>query len=331
MIRVPLERPDRVPCRLMFVGEAPGSEEVSASPPRPLIGPSGRVFNSALKAANIPRAECAITNVFDQQAPGNDVSEWMRDDAIREQAFRRLEAEVAKCQPTVIVPLGGTALWAFTGNTSIKSFRGAVQAATRIAPGVKLLPTYHPAAVQRDWRLMAVMVPDFLKAVREAERGPKIQYPKRELWLAPTLEEVDDFLGKCHFSDLLSVDIETGWGCITCIGFGPDAHSAMCVPFVDLRTANKSYWRDPEDEVQMWGMVRDLLASPVPKLGQNFTYDAQWLYEYGLSVRNYRHDTRLLHHALYPELDKDLGTMAALYTDLGGWKDWAHHDDKKDA
>jgi hypothetical protein len=54
---------------------------------------------------------------------------------------------------------------------------------------------------------------------------------------------------------------------------------------------------------------------------QNGSYDVQWIWEkWRIKVRGYAHDTRLLHHAVWPELPKDLATMAALHTDMPQWK-----------
>ncbi len=333
-LHVPPQWPTTTPCKIAFVGEAPGADEIAATPPCPFVGPAGRVFNVILRSANIDRSECLVTNFFDQKAPGNDVGPWMRDPGRVAEATARLAAELAHAQPNVIVPLGGPALWAFTGHMKITDFRGSVMEADRVVPGAKLLPTFHPMAVQHKWTLLSLVVQDFVKAAREGDLGPQIVWPKRKLLLCPDVADVDTFLsGPCMSSDLLSVDIETGWGCITCIGFAPSAEIAMCIPFVDLRKPNKSYWGSLKDELLVWNAVKLILQNPtVPKLGQNFPYDAFWLADYGIEVRNYLHDTRLLHHALYPELPKTLASMAASYTDLVCWKSWAGHKvEKRDA
>ena len=326
--------PTTTPCKIAFVGEAPGADEIAASPPCPFVGPAGRVFNVIMRSANIDRSECLVTNFFDEKAPGNDVGPWMRDTGRVGEATARLACEMAHARPNVIVPLGGPALWAFTGHMKISDFRGAVMEASRVAPGAKLLPTFHPMAVQHKWTLLSLVVQDFVKAAREGDRGPEIFWPNRTLLLCPDVADVLDFLsGPCLASDLLSVDIETGWGGITCIGFAPDSETAMCIPFVDLRKPNKSYWDDPKDEVLVWNTIKLILENAsIPKLGQNFPYDAYWLMDYGIEVRNYLHDTRLMHHALYPELPKTLASMAASYTDLVSWKSWAGHKvEKRDA
>lgn len=320
MTKVPAQQPRQKPCKIAFIGEAPGSEEVEQG--KPLVGPSGVIFNAMLRAANLDRADYFVGNVFDEKAPLNDVSPWIRDPEKWAAALQRLAGELADARPDVIVPLGGTALRAFTGSDQIMQARGAPTAATQVAPGTKLVPTVHPAFVLRAWKWYGVAVADFIRAAAEADRGPELFLPSRELWLSPTLADLEEFTRHIVASDLLSVDIETGWGQMTCIGFAPSVERAIVVPFVDLRRNNRSYWTSEADEVRALLVVKEWLASPVPKLGQNFAgYDWMWLrYRYGLEVNNLQHDTRLLHHALYPELPKDLAFLGASYTDQGPWK-----------
>ncbi len=341
---VPCDAPLKAPCKLAFVGEAPGDDEVNPvrGGRRPLIGPSGRVFNAMMRAAGLERSEHWVGNVFSEQLPGNFVGNWCsgreesrawpsyalmplgRDGYLRpEHAWHldRLREELLAAKPTVIVPMGGTALWAFTGSTEIGRSRGHTQVATRVMPGVKLLPVYHPAFVIKQWKWFTVGVGDFMKARREAEHK-RLRHRKRRLHLCPGLADMAQYkrtvLDK---ADYLSIDIETGWGQITCFGVGPSPEEAMCVPFVDLRVPTRSYWRSRADELRAWAWVQAVCDSPVPKVGQNFTYDTFWLLDrMGIKMRNYLHDTRLLHHALFPELPKDLGFMAAMYENVGPWK-----------
>lgn len=319
--RVPSQQPSRLPTKLAFVGEAPGIEEIERC--RPFVGPSGQVFDALLRTAGLDRSAYYVGNVFDTKCPDNDCSEWMRDPAIAEPALARLAGELRAVEPNVVVPLGGTALWALTGSTAISQARGAVQAATRTLPGAKLVPTYHPALVMRQWQHFSIVVGDLLRAAREAELGPQIVWPRRSILLEPTFDEFEVYtLDEIFQSDLLSVDIETGWGQITCIGFAPSVESAIVVPFVDFDKPARSYWPTPEQEVEVWQLVKQILESDVPKLGQNFAqYDAYWLLaKMGIRTRNLLHDTRLLHHALYPELEKSLAFMGNSYGSQGAWK-----------
>jgi DNA polymerase len=319
------------PYRMAIIGEAPGMEELRED--APFVGPSGKTLNFLLRAADIDRDALFLGNVFPAKAPLNDVSGWMKDKELSEKAFKRLNADLVKFSPHVIVPMGDTALWGFTGATGIAATRGNVAKATRIMPGAKILPTFHPAFLQKVWKQYVVVVGDLQKAWRQAAY-PEVKWPRRRFMVEPTFDEALAWIAHCHDADLLSVDIETGWGLITCIGLGvgPDA---MCIPFVDLRNPNKSYWPDAETESKVWWALRVLLRDKsVPKLGQNYSgYDAHWLNDLGLQTYNFRHDTMLEHHALFGELEKSLAFMAARYADMPSWKSWTSHlhkTEKKD-
>lgn len=331
MIHVPPQIPVTLPVRIAFLGEAPSDEEVSQC--RPFVGPDGRILNAMFRAAELDREVFHITNAFDQQAPDNDCTEWMKDPIRVEENAARLAEEFALTKPNIIVPLGGTALWMLTGHKGISQFRGAVYKADRVVPGAKLLPTYHPGAVRQQWRLLPLVVGDIIKANKEG-RTAGFHYPKRTLLIEPSLSDIRAFKRDCLASNLLSTDIETGWGQITCIAFAPTAELAMCIPFVDLRKPGRSYWPTATAERDAWLEVKELCESPVPKVGQNFTYDIQWLMRLkGIAVRNYRYDTRLQHKVMYPELPADLASMAASYTRIGAYKQWGGHyqkEEKKD-
>lgn len=328
-VKIPAQFPTTTPAKLAFVAEAPAAEELIKG--QPLVGPSGRVFNSILRSAGIDREEVYISNVFDEMIPGGtdpeidkNRREWMKDEVRMAEVEARLNEELTSVGANVIVPLGGTALWAFTGDSGIQKSRGAVTKADRIMPGHKLVPTFHPQAVQRAWHLLVTVVGDFEKAQVEANRGPGFYYPKVELLIEPTVEDVLRFAEECYASPKLSVDIETGWGQITSIAFAPTTSRAMAVPFVDLRKPNKSYWDTPAKEVAVWRIVEEIGRHPNPKVGQNFMYDLIWLHQkHGVEMRNYRSDTRLRHKVLYPELAADLANMSATYTNIGSYKGWA--------
>ena len=352
MVDVPSVFPSAVPAPIAFIGEAPGVEEMEER--TPLVGKSGRVFDALMRTSKLWRPDHLVGNVFSTQLPNNDVSAWCAPAAeakaegfddippIRGAGYlrpehrhhlERLRNDLEQAQPTVIVPMGGTALWALLGSGAISQFRGAICAAEYLVPGVKMVPTYHPAFVMRQWKMFVVVVGDLMKAQREVERGPEVVYPKRRLLLEPTIDEVCDYLEDCKTSPLLSVDIETAKGEITCIGFAPTVEDAICVPFTDDRKPSGRYWPTAEKEFLAWSAVKDLMEHPVPKVGQNFCgYDAYWLLvKMGIRTRNLLHDTRLMHHALYPELPKSLEFMGATYTDQGPWKNWrGGHKEKRD-
>lgn len=342
---VPSDFPRGGHCRIALVGEAPGDHEVDKL--RPFVGPSGSCLNSMLRAAGIDREQCYVGNVFSTQLVGNDVSKHRQFlgaenwEKFYNDNVARLAAELAAVNPNVVVPLGGTALAALAGTTQIAQFRGAVRMGTEQFASYKLLPTYHPAMVLRQWSVYTVCIGDLIRAEAQSQIGPTITWPVVTLEISPTIEQVEAYLaGPCRETPLLSCDIETGWGQIRGVSFAPNKTEALYCPFISLDNLTRSYWRTAAEEKRAWLAVKGVLECPVPKLGQNFAnYDVIWLLtKMGIRVNGLGDDLRLLHKALYPELPASLQFMASAYSEQGQWKHWGRgkkhggsEDDKRDA
>jgi uracil-DNA glycosylase len=235
----------------------------------------------------------------------------------------RLADEIATLDPNLIVCLGNSALWALGGSTGISKLRGTTRLSTHTITDYKLLPTYHPAAVLRQWELRPTAVADLIKANRE-QTYPEIRRPHREIWIEPNADDVQRFIST-HVMDceILSVDIETSGSQITCIGLSPRPDLALVVPFVDRRKKkSQSYWPDLETEKRVWHLVQRVLEDrKLRKVFQNGMYDIAFLWRsQGILVREAEHDTMLLHHSLQPESLKALGYLGSIYTDEGAWK-----------
>lgn len=301
------------------------------------------------------RSEFLVTNVFDEQLPevggkANQVRGWCAgtEEAKKWEGYTlpqikgagwlrpercghlvRLADELSRSGCNLIVPLGSTALWAFTGISDITLARGAVSQARFIMPGCKLLPTYHPAHVQQDWRLFHVVVADLVKAAAEAEFA-EVRLVKRRIYIRPTLSDLPGWRAALLQAPRLAVDIETAKQQITCIGFAPSSSEAYVIPFADYGAPSHSYWPTVEAEMQAWALVREVCECLVPKTFQNGLYDAYYLVrQAGIWPRGYDEDTRLMHHALYPELPKSLAFMGATYASAGPWKLLADHGREK--
>lgn len=289
------------------------------------------------REAWLSEARFAFTNVFAFRPHGNDIAslcskraelpasyglpqlaqgKYIKPEFLPE--LDRLRIEIAQSRPNLLVALGNTACWALLQAANIGSIRGNV---TQDAFGVKVLPTYHPAGVLRNWAWRPVVVMDLIKAGREGA-SPELVRPARRVHINPTLAEVcewrDDLLAKPP--ELLSVDIETGAGQIKCIGFAGSITESFLVPFVDLSHPSGSYWGSVEDELEAWACVKAVLEAPIPKLGQNFIYDLQYITRMGILPSACLEDTMLLHHSLFPEMQKGLGFLGSIYTNEASWK-----------
>lgn len=326
--------------RIVIVGEAWGAKEAAEG--KPFVGPSGWMLDEFLRAVGLSRSECYLTNVFNFQPPGNDLVHLtgpasdripgfpplVRGKFVRQEfapELNRLYSEIEAVDPNLIIALGGTATWALLRDQRIKKRRGSLDhAITRSKRWAmqphKLIATYHPVAILRDYTLRPIVFSDFKKAAAEAE-FPELHRPKRELWLHPTLSDLAAFETYIAESPTLSVDIETWNYQITCIGFAPSPAKALVIPFIWRGTQDGNYWPTLDDELAAWNYVRRWLNSGKQIIGQNFLYDANYLWRrYGIPIQNITHDTMLVHHAMQPEMEKSLGFLASLYTSEPSWK-----------
>lgn len=344
---VPPYKPPKSP-KIMLVGEAPGKNEVRKG--KPFVGYSGRELNKLLRNVGISRSDCYITNVFDYQIPDNDLkniavtkkqvedmvdindplAEWPLSYVYRGQyippeicypALERLADEIREADPNIIIALGGTALWALMCGGTISKERGHLMEC-KLVPGYKVLPTFHPAYLIRMYKARVTMMTDLATAERQSH-SKELLYVERRLVLNPTLEDLNEFY-KVHLQSAayVSADIETYRGQIECVGFAPDNRNAIVVPFVDRANHDRSYWKSADDELAAMEWCRKVLEDrSLPKLFQNGPYDVQWLWEkFRIKTYNYSEDTRLQHHALYPELPKSLQYLASTYENEQAWK-----------
>jgi uracil-DNA glycosylase len=236
-----------------------------------------------------------------------------------EPELTRLYAELSDLRPNVIIALGSTAAWALIGQAGIRRVRGAASVGYS---GLKVVASYHPSAILRQYALFPILVADLQKAYKESF-FPEVIRPQRFIHVEPYYEDLlsfeREFIGP---SDSLAIDIETAGNQITCIGFAPSIHRALVVPFMDETKPDKNYWSSLEVEQQVWRWVRRICGLRKARIvGQNFNYDMKFLLmSYGIPVPYANHDTMLLHHALQPELEKSLAFMGSIYTDELAWK-----------
>lgn len=126
---------------IMFVGEAPGEEEDLQG--LPFVGRAGQLLTKMIESIKLSREDVYITNVLKCRPPGN------RDP---------LPAEIEKCEPILlrqielIRPKIICALGRISGQTLLRTNAtlGALRSTVHDYHGVKLIVTYHPAALLRN-------------------------------------------------------------------------------------------------------------------------------------------------------------------------------------
>lgn len=233
----------------------------------------------------------------------------------------RLRAELLSVSPNVVIALGPVACWALLQQSSLTELRGTIHVSNFLPTReLKVLPTYHPSAVLRQWDTRVIALADLEKAHSESH-SPKFQYDNTELWLQPTLADLYDFGDNhLHPATICATDVETKRGQITCVSFAPNPQISLTVPFWQ-DGSEPNYWPTDADEAEAWKWVAHWIEKPgLVKVLQNGTFDFQYFARHGMVPQNFREDTMLAHHSLYSEMRKGLGFLGSIYANVPSWK-----------
>lgn len=125
----------------MLIGEAPGADEDQQG--EPFVGRAGKLLNDILKAINFTREEVYIANILKCRPPGN------RDPLPieMETCMPYLLKQIELIKPKVILCLGRIAA---NGLLNKKLTLSALRETTYDFYGIKVVVTYHPAALLRN-------------------------------------------------------------------------------------------------------------------------------------------------------------------------------------
>ena len=133
---------------LMFIGEAPGSDEDRLG--EPFVGRAGKLLDRIIAAMKLSRSEVYIANILKCRPPDNRNPS---PDEVAECLPYLLE-QTELIDPKIFVALGlvaATHLLNLPPNTSVKSLRGRIFEFS----GKPLIVTYHPAALLRNSKFKA--------------------------------------------------------------------------------------------------------------------------------------------------------------------------------
>lgn len=144
---------------LMFIGEGPGFDEDHQG--RPFIGRAGQLLTKMIAAMGLKREEVFIANIAKchpmihpetPEAHGNDRAPNAGEIAV---CRKFLERQIAAISPKYVVALGGVAAKALISDTkSLGALRGRFHLLhldnVELKTPIKILATYHPAALLRN-------------------------------------------------------------------------------------------------------------------------------------------------------------------------------------
>ena len=128
--------------RIFFIGEGPGENEDLQG--RPFVGRAGELLNKWIAAMGLAREQVFIANIVKCRPPGN------REPAPDETATCTpyLQRQIEIIRPEVIITLGRpSSQYMLQSKLSMGKLRGQWHAYR----GIKLMPTYHPAYVLRQY------------------------------------------------------------------------------------------------------------------------------------------------------------------------------------
>lgn len=319
--------------KILIVGEAPGSTEDQLG--IPFVGQAGILLKSICKAAGIDYNKCYVTNICSERPPNNKFGYFYEDAkrSVPKENLRKcwfeLGDKIKRIKPKVVICLGAEPLRAVTNLHGIESWRG-----TRIdAYDTKIIATYHPANILRQYSHRVIAEMDMRKAKRESEG---LVYKEPEIIISPTIDQVLNWL---HCApDQISFDIETIGKRIRSIAFArvkPEGFiSAISIPFfrmlnsaaistsvgssiISMAAPDINYWQPSDEELVLQSIASIMECKTIIKVGQNsIQFDSPLIKaEFGIRTNNHAMDLMHAWHVLYPSLPKSLSFISSILTD----------------
>jgi len=316
----PLEAP------IALIGEQPGKQEVISR--ECFVGPAGRELNNLLRAANIPRTSCYITNVIkDLNAPLKHYIEFTNRGPITGVMWQDyllvLKEELEYVRPYIVVAVGGVALYALTGRTGITKWRGSIIEST-LVPGLKVIPTLHPATVipPKNQFLNKYLIQNDLIRAREHSGTREMDITERTVIIRPNYYQVLSCLEMIqetgHRGQIIDFDIEVVRGEVSCLSFAWSPTDSICIPFTD---GFNDYFTVDQEAIIM-RMITQILEDPlISKRGQNFAFDSAFMFwRYGILMQGDLHDTMISQKITMPDFPVGLDFITSIHTDIPYYK-----------
>ncbi|MFQ5600578.1 MAG: uracil-DNA glycosylase [Candidatus Krumholzibacteriia bacterium] len=150
--------------RIVFIGEGPGADEDAQG--EPFVGRAGQLLTKIIESVQFRRPDVFITNIVKCRPPNN------RDPQPDEIAACEpyLKRQLRLLQPGVICALGRHAsMTLLRTNESM----GQMRMGERHYAGIRVFPTYHPAALLRNPRWTRPVWEDIQNVRREYDARRK--------------------------------------------------------------------------------------------------------------------------------------------------------------
>lgn len=321
--------------KILFLAEAPASVEERLG--RPLVGPSGDIFNDCLHSAGLIRHNSYILNVWPFQVTkdkAGNMYKRVHGDQLGPMVFKKNRefteygmeqakatlARIAASKANLVVTMGAPAMALATGDKRpITKWRGSLLWSERF--GKKVLPTIHPAATLHGtylWRY--IIMADYAKA-KEQMKSPLLELPQRKFILDPTFEDVMEYIDLCLTKPRIATDIEVINHQLNCFCLVHQPMEAMVVPMAD--EFGNAWWNEAE-EIAIWKGYARIMGDPnIMKINQNIVgFDSVFLLlQNNIFTYGEIGDTMIAQHVMYPEFKKGLDFICSIRTNEPYYKD----------
>jgi len=297
---------------IMLVGEAPGREEDELN--QVFVGPVGVFLRECMASMEVDASDIYFTNIVKCRPPNNKlVGKYKK--AVKHCKEYLLE-EIERLSPTVIVPLGDTAMEALLGIRGIWKNHGRVID----RDGIPVVPTFHPSYVKfynKSDQVFDLYSQDLYNAAVIAEGGtPEIIIPDVDYITEGVTN--DDILLLLK-ADILSIDIETNTVSTHYCTISADADRGPRILSISFSWDEGVAMFVPWDEEHM-PAIKAVLESDIPKVAHNWKFEYSWLVlKEGIAVSNIYMDTMLAHYLVDENSRHGLKELAYTYTDIGGY------------
>jgi DNA polymerase I-like protein with 3'-5' exonuclease and polymerase domains len=233
------------------------------------------------------------------------------------QAKVTLAEELLTFNPNLIIALGEDVLNLLCGVSGIHKYRGSILECT-LVPGFKILPVIDPQWIMSSaqWEYYFILINDLKKAKREAE-FKELKADEIDYIIAPGFNVAMDYLHELSVNNArYAFDIETRHGFVACAGFCYNDRP-ICIPF---QTTQGNYWTVGQESA-VWKKINEVFQKNPNLVGQNLSYDLDYMLNYGIEAKNVFLDTMIGQFILMPEMQKGLDYICSLYTNAVYYKD----------
>lgn len=333
----------------MIIGEHPTNEDSFKQ--EPFTGYAGKLLDKLLLSVGFLRTSSYLAYACHHRPPNDDIGEWVSNrktcpgpDWVQyrgkwvhrnvAEGISRLEQEIERVSPKLIITLGNLPLWALTGNTGALKWRGS-----RLCPPDReftVVPSLSLASAVKQEEMQSIIQMDFrrAKAIYEGTQNPRLY----KFIVAPTFEQTASGLSELfdkanaayreNRTLRLAGDLETRLGHIACFGIAWSAEEALCIPFLQAqgrdqpRSVGAFYWTE-DQETYIVSQICQLFTHPgISWDGQNYLYDCQYFWRFWGTLPRNVFDTMIGHHSIHSNLRKGLDFLSSMYAqDHIYWKD----------